>query len=360
MKKLMLSLLLFSFALSTAPARAGDLPQTIRFGEVGGSNVKRNGGKPQGVGVVALAESLHLFEKEFGPDGPKIDEIFFSGTGPAQNEALAQGAIDFGNYGGVPNVIGLAGRIPAHIVATRRSSGAGNYYLGVRAGSPYQTLADLKGKRIAVQKGTNPHQTLVLLLEARGLKDTDVDITNLQGNEAVVALNAGAVDAVFGGVNLLILRDRKQVRLVASTQDFEQAPSQSGLLVNDGFAKRYPEVVTRVLKVLIEASRWASDEQNREALLQFVAARSLAYQYVKEDYAGSLVERFNPLLDESSVAAYLDIARFAAGHKLIRKLPDEASVRGWFAPQYQQAALRQLQLTDYWPKSGALLQTATR
>ncbi|WP_028080128.1 ABC transporter substrate-binding protein [Solimonas soli] len=335
-------------------------PQTIRFGEVGGSNVKSEGGKPQGTGLVALAEYLHLFEKEFGPNGPKIEEVFFSGTGPAQNEALAQGAIDFGTYGGVPNVIGLANRIPAHIVATRRSSGTGNYYLGVRADSPYRTLADLKGKRIAVQKGTNPHQTLVLLIESNGLRDDDFKITNLQGNEAVVALNAGAVDAVFGGVNLLILRDRQQLRLVGGTRDFQQAPSQSGVLVADAFASKYPDTVARVVKVLTDVSHWASEESHREALLQFLAARSIGYQYVKEDYEGSLRERFNPLLDESSVAAYVEIVKFAVSHQLIRKAPDEATVRSWFAPQYQQAALQQLQLADYWPKSGALLQVAKR
>lgn len=360
MKNLLRMIVLAAVVLLPATAGAEQLPAAIRFGEVGGTNVKNDGGKPQGIGTVALAEHLHLFEKEFGPNGPKIEEIFFSGTGPAQNEALAQGAIDFGSYGGVPNVIGLAGRIPAHIVATRRSSGAGNYYLGVRADSKYRTLADLKGKRIVVQKGTNPHQTLVLLLEARGLHDGDVNITNLQGNEAVVALNAGAVDAVFGGVNLLLLRDRQQVRLIADTREFRQTPSQSGVLVGDAFAQKYPEVVTRVLKVLIEASHWASEEGNREELLQFIAARSLAYKYVREDYQGSLLERFNPLLDESSVAAYAGIARFAFSHKLIRKAPDEATVRSWFAPQYQQAALRQLQLTDYWTRDGALLQAAAR
>ncbi|MEC8849682.1 MAG: hypothetical protein VYB93_10530 [Pseudomonadota bacterium] len=87
--------------------------------------------------------------------------------------------------------------------------------------------------------------------------------------------------------------------------------SQAGFLVTDALAQKQPEVVTRGVKALLEAAPWASQESNREALLQFVAARSVAYEYVREAYAGALRERFNPLIDESSVAAYLDVAKVA-------------------------------------------------
>lgn len=342
---------LLSALLMTAPVLAEDPPAAIRFGEVGGNHIKSIAGKPAGVDVVALAQHLGLFEREFGAKTPKIEEIFFSGTGPAQNEALAQGVIDFGFYGGVPNVIGLIGNIPAKIVLARHLGAASQFRLAVRPDSPIQSVRDLKGKRIAVQKGTNPHQTLVLLLESKGLSERDVRLTNLQGAEGLVALQAGAVDATFGGVNLLILRDQKQLRILDESVDFDQGPIQGGMLVTDRFAKRYPETTTRVLKVLLQASHWASQESNREALLQFVSARSLSYEYVKEDYAGSLLARFNPLIDDSTFAAYREISRFCVEHGLTRKDADEATVRSWFRPEFQQAALRELKLENYWPRS---------
>lgn len=335
-------------AAASAAANTGDLPDKIVFGEVGGTNVSTTGGKPVSVGLVALGEHLGYFEQEFGKNGPKIEQIFFAGTGPAQNEALAQGSIDFGTYGGVPNVIGLAGGIPAHIVATRRATGSGTYYLAVQSGSPYKTVADLKGKRITVQKGTNPYRSLIQLLESKGLQEKDVTLVNLQGAEALVAFNAGAVDAVFGGVNLLILRDQGKLRVLDGTRDFANDNSQSGVLVSSKFEKAHPDTVRRVVKVLLRTAHWASEEQNRETLLRFVAERSVGYQYVKEDYEGSLKARFNPLVDETSVAAYDELVKFAVKHKLIRKGADEKTIRSWFKPEYQQAALKELKLEGYW------------
>ncbi|WP_418647888.1 ABC transporter substrate-binding protein [Thauera butanivorans] len=327
---------------------AAGLPDKILFGEVGGTNVANSGGRPVSTGIVALAEHLGYFEEEFGSKGPRIEQIFFAGTGPAQNEALAQGSIDFGTYGGVPNVIGLVGGIPARIVATRRASGTGTFYLGVRNDSPFESIKDLKGKRITVQKGTNPYRSLILLLESRGLQEKDVTLVNLQGAEALVAFNAGAVDAVFGTLNLLILRDQGKLRVLEDTKTSLDDGTQSGMLVSEKFEKAYPEVVQRVVKVLLRASHWASREENREALLRFVAERSVAYEYVEEDYAGSLKERFNPLIDESSVLAYDELVKFGVKHRLIRKGVDEKTIRTWFRPQYQQQALQELGLEGYW------------
>lgn len=332
---------------------ADALPKEIRFGQVGGSNVKSSGGKPTSTDIVSLAEYLGLFKQEFGPNGPKITQVYFAGTGPAQNEALAQGFIEFGTYGGVPNVVGLVGGIPAHIISTRRSTGSGTYYVGVRSNSPIKTIADLRGKRITVQKGTNPYQSLIKLLESKGIAEKEVNLVNLAGTDALVAFNAGAVDAVFGGANLLILRDQGKLKLLTGTTGAtHNDESQSGLLVADAFAKKHPAIVTRVLKVLLRASQWASEEKNREALIRFVSERSLAYKYTAENYKGSLKERYNPLIDESTVVAYKKTVQFCVEHKVIRKTVDEASIRSWFHPQYQQAALKELKLEKYWPTSG--------
>jgi sulfonate transport system substrate-binding protein len=343
------------YLLFTIPVHVSSsqpLPSEIRFGETGGTDATSAGGRPTGTGLVELAGHLGYFVDEFGRDGPKITQVYFAGTGPAQNEALAQGSIDFGTYGGVPNVLGLVSGIPAHIVATRRSSGTGTYYIGVANDSPIKTVTDLKGKRITVQKGTNPYQSLVQLLAWKGLDEKDMKLINLQGNEALVAFNAGAVDAVYGGVNLLVLRDQGKLRVLDDTKDFHPVSSQGATLVSERFENDYRDVVKRVVKVLTKASWWASDEKNREALLRFIASRSLAYKHVAESYRGSLKERYNPLIDESSVAAYKDVVQFCLSHKLIRKEVDETTIRDWFRPEYQQAALKELKLEQFWTGAG--------
>jgi sulfonate transport system substrate-binding protein len=267
---------------------------------------------------------------------------------------LAQGLIDFGFYGGVPNVLGLVSGIPAHIVLTRRSTGSGRYYIGVAKDSPIKSIADLKGKRIAVQKGTNPYQSLIQLLEWKGIAEKDVTLINLTGSDALVALNAGGLDAVLGGVYLLVRRDQGELKVIDGTnsEGFKHDSGQSGTLVSTKFEKAYPDTVKRVVKTLIKASYWASDEKNRKALLQFLADRSVDYKYVEEDYRGSLKERFNPLIDESSVTAFKALSRFCVERKLTRTDASEAAVRSWFHPEYQQAALKELKLENFWTPVG--------
>jgi sulfonate transport system substrate-binding protein len=349
-----LSLVVFLLTVFVAHSSAGSLPEVIRFGEVGSTNVKSIGGRPTGTGLVALASHLGYFEEEFGAGGPKIEQVYFAGTGPAQNEALAQGAIDFGTYGGVPNVIGLSSGIPARIVMTRRTSlTGGNYYIAVSPDAPLRTLADLKGKRVAVQLGTNPYQSLVYLLEDNGLSVKDVRIVNLQGNEALVAFKAGGVDAVFGTTNLLVLRDKGDVRILADTRAASRGHNLGSLIVSDKFSKSHPSTVARVIKVLVKASWWATEPANRDALLTFISERSFAFEHIKHDFEGSLVERYNPLIDHWFYAAFADTARFAHAHKLIRKPVADAALRAWFEPRYVEAALKDLKLDTYWPRETA-------
>jgi sulfonate transport system substrate-binding protein len=336
------------------PLVAETPPPVIRFGEVGGSNVNTVGGRPRGTGLVSLALELGFFEQEFGKNGPKIEQIFMAGTGPAQNEALAQGAIDFGRYGGIPNVIGLSSKIPAKIVLASHAVGSGNnYYIAVRNDAPFKTVADLKGKRITVQIGTNPYQSLIYLLEARGLSEKDVKIVNLQGSEALVAFKAGAVDAVFGGVNLLILRDKGELHILEDTKLNRRSQGSSGTLVADKFAAAYPETTHRVIKVLIRTAHWSSEETNREAFLKFISERSFAWSYIQHDYDGPLKDRQNVIIDDWAVEAFKDNVRFAVKHRLIRKPVSDEVIRSWFEPKYVEAALRDLGLTDYWPRESA-------
>ncbi len=334
-------ILLAGLVFSIATARAETPPKVIRFAEVGGGTAK-----PAGPGMVPLAKRLGLFDKEFGPGGPQIQTNFFAGTGPAINQALAQGQTDFGSYGAMPNVIGLASSIPARIVFVRRASGLPGY-LAVAPNSPVRAWRDLRGKRIAVQKATNPYLTLVLLLEAAGLKESDVTIVNLERADALAAFLSGHVDAVYNSALLFTLRDQGKARLL-TTPDIAAIndTNSSGTLVTSNFERQYPQTVARVVKVLVQASLWASQPQNREAYLRFIADTGIPYKYAAESYGVNLKARFNPAIDDSVVQGYRQIAGFAASHRLVR--PGAQVSAAWLVPKYLKAALGDLMLQTYW------------
>jgi sulfonate transport system substrate-binding protein len=336
-----IALFALTFVLAAAQAHAEPPPSIIRFAEVGGGTAK-----PAGAGMVPLAKRLGLFDSEFGPHGPMIQTDFFAGTGPAINQALAQGQTDFGSYGAMPNVIGLASNIPARLVFVRRATGLPGY-IAVAPGSAVRAWKDLRGKRIAVQKGTNPYLTLVLLLEAAGLKESDVTIVNLERADALAAFLSGHVDAVYNSALLFNLRDQGKARLL-TTPDLPAVndTNSSGTLVTSSFERRYPQTTARVVKVLVQAALWASQPQNREAYLRFIADSGIPYKYAAESYGVNLKARFNPAIDDSVVQGYRHIASFAESHRLVRT--GAQVTPAWFQTKYIKAALHDLHLETYW------------
>lgn len=321
-------------------AGCGDKPvKTIRIGAVGGAQ-----GKNSSTGNLRIAQAKGFFEQEFAKDGIKVEVIYFTGTGPAMNEAFAQGQLDFAEYGGLPNVIGLAGGAPTKLLIARHA--AGTYYLAARTASGVQTVEQMKGRKVAVQMGTMPHLLLVRLLEAHGLHEGEVQIVNLQSAEANAAFTAGAVDAVWGATATLLLRDKGQARIVGSTKELPpQAMNLGGFLVRRDFEKKHPELTQRVVTVAVRTYHWASLDKNRGELLKLYAKSGIPVAYYEQEYPAPLRQRFSPLIDGSIRAGYEQIGHFALEHKLIRTLPDFSA---WFEPKYQQQAIRDLDLVGYW------------
>lgn len=329
--------------LPLTAARAETPPKVIRFAEVGGGTAR-----PTGYGMVPLAKKLGFFEREFGKNGPAIQIHYFAGTGPAINQALAQDQTDFGSYGGLPNVIGLAAGIPARVVFIRRSLSL-NGLVALRPGLPSKSFADLRGKRIAVQKGTNPYMTLVLSLENAGVKEREVTIVNLERADAQGAFLAGHVDGIYSQSQLFALRDQGKASILKSPDIASiNATNSSGTLVTNNFERRYPQATARVVKVLTQTAHWASLPENRDAYLRFVADSGIPLKYVRESYDANLKPRFNPAYTPDVIAGYRHIAAFARDHRLIRNSDVSNS---WFEPKYTQAALRDLKLQDFWTQA---------
>jgi sulfonate transport system substrate-binding protein len=332
-----------AFFLTASAVFAGaqaEQPAHIRIGAVG----VPVGGKVVGISIVTLAQSEKFFDEAFAGTNTKVDVNYLTGTGPAINEALAQGQLDFGEYGSVPNVIGLAGGVPAKLILAYRPTGS--YYLAVRASSAIKSVKDLKGKRVAVMKGTNPHFLLVKTIEAAGLTDRDVNIVNLQQADAQAAFAAGSVDGIFGTSSILLLRDKGVARIVATTgKSTSITGNAGGFLVSDAFAQKYPDATARIVKALVKASWWASQEKNRNALVRHYAETGIPAKYYAEQLAGPLPPQYSPLIDPQIVRGYQDTAIFTQSHKLIRKIPD---FKPWIEPRYLNAALKSLNLQDYW------------
>jgi sulfonate transport system substrate-binding protein len=326
-------------ALSSLPARAETPPSVIRLAGQGNA-----AGKPYGSAVIGVVRAKEYLEKEFAKDGVKIEWQFPRGTGPAINEALANGQADFANYGGLPNIVGRGAGLRTKVLA---SYGTNPSYLVARPDAKVEKLADLKGKKIAVSRGTINELALNRVLAQGGLTEKDVTIFDLQSADQVSAVSSGDVDAVLGGNNLLTLVDNGTVKTVYSTKGSPAPGSLFGsFIVTEEFAKKYPETTKRVVKAFVEAAAFASDEKNREAVLDIWALTGVPRDALAKDFAGDkLADRLNPLLDDFYRSNISNGVKFAVDNKLIKASFD---VNQWVDPSYLDAAIKELKAEGVW------------
>lgn len=144
-------------------------------------------------GYLSILRGRGTLEKKLAPLGVTVQWTEFP-SGPPQLEALNVGAIDFGDVGEAPPVFAqAAGSTFVYYGQTvpRQASEA----ILVPAASTVTSVSGLKGKRIALTKGSNTHFLLIRLLEKAGLKYGDVTPVWLSPADARAAFEQGSVDA---------------------------------------------------------------------------------------------------------------------------------------------------------------------
>ncbi|SFF03052.1 sulfonate transport system substrate-binding protein [Bacillus sp. OV194] len=156
-------------------------------------NVTVNIGVQGSTGVLPYAREKKYFEKAFEKEGVKVKWSEFE-SGPPHFEALASGRLDFGATGGTPLIAGQSGNVDFKAIAVTTNGKKGNSII-IPKGSKIKELKDLKGKKIAVAKGSSAYNFLYMALDQAGLTDKDIKIVQLQPDEARPALDNGSVDA---------------------------------------------------------------------------------------------------------------------------------------------------------------------
>ncbi|XAH23953.1 ABC transporter substrate-binding protein [Xylophilus sp. GW821-FHT01B05] len=324
-------------------AQAPERPATIRLGVAQPAI-----GNPPGFhsSSISIAHAKGWIEEEFARDNTKVEWYFFKGAGPAVNEALTTQQLDFAFQGDLPSIVARAAGLKTRLIlATGIRT---NIYLAVPPDSDIRSVKDLRGKRVAIFKGTNSQLPINRLLEAHGLAERDLRALNLDTSASKAALATKDIDAVFGGLDLITLRDNGTARIVyTSKNDSPIFTRQGHVLVTEAFAQRYPEATTRLAKAVVRTAHWASDERNRDEVFRIWARTGFPLPVWQEDYAGEpLRVRFNPQFDPFLVARYKDSVEQAYKFKLTRAKFD---VDGWIDRRFLNSALADLKLETYWP-----------
>ncbi len=205
--------------------------------------------------VSLLIKERGLLEREFAADGIAIRWVQSAGSNKAL-EFLNASSIDFGSTAGAAALLARVGGNPIKSVYVY--SQPEWTALVTTAGSGIATVADLKGKRVAVTRGTDPHIFLIRALREAKLTEKDVKLVLLQHADGRTALERGDVDA-WAGLDPLMAA----AELDSGARLFHRRPEANtlGVLnVREEFLKANPALVDRVLKVYEEGRRIAIAE----------------------------------------------------------------------------------------------------
>jgi len=202
--------------------------------------------------VSMLLKDRQLLEKEFAKDGISIVWVQTLGSNKAL-EFLNAGSIDFGSTAGAAALVGKINGNPIKsvYVYSRPEWTA----LVTRKETPIAKIADLKGKRVAVTRGTDPHIFLVRALQSVGLTERDITPVLLQHPDGKTALIRGDVDA-WAGLDPMMAQAEVEdgARLFYRNKD---ANTWGILNAREEFLKEHPDIVRRVLAVYEDARKFS-------------------------------------------------------------------------------------------------------
>jgi sulfonate transport system substrate-binding protein len=202
--------------------------------------------------VSLLLKDKKFLEEDLARDGIKVEWVQSLGSNKAL-EFLSARSIDFGSTAGAAALLARANGNPVKAVYVY-SKPEWTALVTTRA-TNLGSVAELKGKRIAVTRGTDPHIFLLRALDSAGLTEKDVEIVPLQHPDGKLALERGDVVAWSGLDPLMATSELEQgARLFFRKPDWN---TYGVLDVREDFATRHPRYVERVLAAYEKARQYA-------------------------------------------------------------------------------------------------------
>jgi sulfonate transport system substrate-binding protein len=201
--------------------------------------------------VSMVLKEKGLLEKEFEKDRVGIRWVQALGSNKAL-EFLNAGSIDFGSTAGAAALIGrINGNPIKSIYVYSRPEWTA---LVTGKDTSINKIEDLKGRRVAVTRGTDPHIFLVRALRSVGLSERDITPVLLQHPDGKTALIRGDVDA-WAGLDPMMAQAQVEdgARLFYRSKE---ANTWGILNASDDFLKQYPDVTRRVIAVYEEARKY--------------------------------------------------------------------------------------------------------
>ncbi|MGI4950617.1 MAG: sulfonate ABC transporter substrate-binding protein [Janthinobacterium lividum] len=229
----------------------------------------------QKYGTLIILRERKLLEPVLQPLGWSVSWHEFPG-GPQLLEALTAGALDFGTTGEAPPIFAQAAGSSLAYVGYEPPSPAGEAIL-VPKDSPIRTVAELKGRTVALNKGSNVHYLLVRALIGAGFTMGDIRTAFLAPADARAAFERGSVDAwAIWDPFLSAAQEATGARTLVDGSGSggpALAPNRQFFLARREFAQREPELLRTINAQVDATDRWAEQHQDEAARLLAASMR---------------------------------------------------------------------------------------
>jgi sulfonate transport system substrate-binding protein len=220
----------------------------------------------QNYGTLVLLKARGTLEPRLKALGYRVTWSEFP-SGPPLLEALNAGAVDLGSAGETPPIFAQAASDALTYVAHEPAAPRGEAILVPKA-SPIQSVADLKGRKVALNKGSNVHYLLVRALEKAGLTLSDISVAYLAPADARAAFERGVVDAwAIWDPYFAAAEAGTGARVLADGSDL--VPNHQFYLAARDFAAKQGPALDAVLAAIGEVDAWAGE--NTDAVAQELA-----------------------------------------------------------------------------------------
>lgn len=246
-----------------------------------------------------LIRTRGILDQRLKEQGVGTEWIFFQ-SGPPMLEAMNAGSLDFGGVGEAPPIFAQAAGTQFYYVAST-PRGPETQDIVVPANSAIQSPADLRGKKVALQKGSSAQYLLVQVLQENNVPVNEVEIVSLSPADARAAFEQGTVDAwSIWDPFLAVIEDTGKARNLKVGRD-----RRAFFLASQAFAKDSPDLVKIVLEEAKANEAWG--EQN---------TRQIAEQYSKDlKIEADILEKANQRrkwglfpIDDNTLAAQQKVA----------------------------------------------------
>ncbi|WP_418137724.1 aliphatic sulfonate ABC transporter substrate-binding protein [Agrobacterium sp. El2ro-1b] len=216
----------------------------------------------QKTGLPVIARQQGVIEKALVAKGVKVSWVEFT-AGPPLVEALNVGSINVGWTGDAPPIFGQAAGSAIVYVAALPSNGKGEAIF-TKPESGIKSVADLKGKKVGVGKGTSAHNLLVAALEKNGLKLSDIDVTYLSPADAAAAFASDKIDAwaVWDPFYAIAETRYKPVTLARTSEVLDV---KTYFLANRDYTKSHADTINTTVGALGEAAKWSAANRDKVA-----------------------------------------------------------------------------------------------